>query len=161
MRLAIVGSSGSGKTTVARELAAATGARHVEIDALWHGPDWQACGADELCRRVVAATEGGSWICDGTYHTVIGDLVLERAETIAWLDLPVPVVMWRLVRRTFVRTSGRRSCSGTATSRIGGSRRSAGSSGPRSGAPSRTGGSYPRASPAIRISPCTACAPTG
>ncbi len=42
-------------------------------------------------------------MCDGTYHTVIGDLVLERAETIMWLDLPVSLVMWRLVRRTVVR----------------------------------------------------------
>ena len=103
MRLAIVGPSGSGKTTLSRELAEATGARHVEIDALHHGPNWESCGPDVLRERVAAATEGDGWISDGTYHHMIGDLVLERAETVAWLDLPVRLVLWRLVRRTYVR----------------------------------------------------------
>ena len=58
---------------------------------------------EELRCRVSAATEGDDWISDGTYHTIIGDLVLERAETVAWLDLPVALVMWRLVRRSWVR----------------------------------------------------------
>jgi hypothetical protein len=56
-----------------------------------------------LHARVSAATEGDDWISDGTYHTIIGDLVLERAETVAWLDLPVGLVLWRLVRRSWVR----------------------------------------------------------
>jgi len=77
--------------------------RHVELDALWHGPNWESCGPEELHRRVSAATEGDGWISDGTYHAIIGDLVLERAETVVWLDLPVARVMWRLVRRSWVR----------------------------------------------------------
>ncbi len=36
----------------------------------------------------------------GTYDAMLGDLVLERAETLVWLDLPVPLVLWRLLRRT-------------------------------------------------------------
>ncbi|HZC30861.1 MAG TPA: hypothetical protein VE261_05025 [Gaiellaceae bacterium] len=103
MRLAVTGPSGSGKTTLCVRLAQLLDARHIEIDALWHGPNWESCTPDELRERVAAATAGDRWISDGTYHTIIGDLVLERAETIAWLDLPVRRVMWRLVRRTYVR----------------------------------------------------------
>jgi adenylate kinase family enzyme len=102
-RIVVVGPSGSGKTRLCARLAELLHARHVEIDALWHGPNWESCGAEELHRRVSAATEGDGWICDGTYHSIIGDLVLERAETVAWLDLPVPLVIWRLVRRSYVR----------------------------------------------------------
>jgi adenylate kinase family enzyme len=102
-RLVVIGPSGSGKTRLCARLAELLPARHVEIDALWHGPNWESCGPDELRRRVSAATEGDDWISDGTYHTIIGDLVLERAETAAWLDLPVALVMWRLVRRSWVR----------------------------------------------------------
>ena len=40
---------------------------------------------------------------DGTYHQIIGELVLERAGIVAWIDLPVTLVMGRLVRRTYVR----------------------------------------------------------
>jgi adenylate kinase family enzyme len=102
-RLVVIGPSGSGKTRLCARLAEVLQARHVEIDALWHGPNWESCGPEELRRRVSGATEGDDWISDGTYHTIIGDLVLERAETVAWLDLPVALVMWRLVRRSWVR----------------------------------------------------------
>ena len=102
-RLAVIGPGGSGKTRLSARLAELLRARHVEIDALWHGPNWESCGPEELRRRVSAATEGDDWVSDGTYHTIIGDLVLERAETVAWLDLPVALVMWRLVRRSWVR----------------------------------------------------------
>ncbi|HEY4236394.1 MAG TPA: hypothetical protein VGM45_03535 [Gaiellaceae bacterium] len=102
-RLVVIGPSGSGKTRLSARLAELLHAHHVEIDSLWHGPNWESCGPDELRRRVSAATDGDDWVCDGTYHTIIGDLVLERAETVAWLDLPVPLVMWRLVRRSWVR----------------------------------------------------------
>ncbi|HKD94671.1 MAG TPA: hypothetical protein VKB43_08205 [Gaiellaceae bacterium] len=102
-RLVVIGPSGSGKTRLSARVAELLDARHVEIDALWHCPNWESCGAEELLRRVSAATEGDDWVCDGTYHTIIGDLVLERAETVAWLDLPAWLVMWRLVRRSWVR----------------------------------------------------------
>jgi adenylate kinase family enzyme len=102
-RLVVIGPSGSGKTRLCARLAELLPARHVEIDALWHGPNWESCGPEELRRRVSAATEGDDWISDGTYHTIIGDLVLDRAETVVWLDLPVALVMWRLVRRSWVR----------------------------------------------------------
>jgi hypothetical protein len=52
---------------------------------------------------VDAATRGDGWVADGTYHQLIGEIVFERAETVVWLDLPVPLVMSRLVRRTHVR----------------------------------------------------------
>jgi adenylate kinase family enzyme len=102
-RLVVIGPSGSGKTRLSARLAELLHARHVEIDALWHGPNWESCGPEELHRRVSAATEGDGWICDGTYHTIIGPLVLERAESVVWLDLPVARVIWRLLWRTWVR----------------------------------------------------------
>jgi hypothetical protein len=52
---------------------------------------------------VSAATEGDGWVTDSTYHGMLGDLVVKRAELLVWLDLPIPLVMWRLLRRTHVR----------------------------------------------------------
>jgi len=74
MRIAITGPSGSGKTTLAAELARTLGIRHVEIDALHHGPNWESCGVEVLAERVTAATEGDGWVTDSTYHTMLGDL---------------------------------------------------------------------------------------
>ena len=102
-RIVVIGPSGSGKTRLSARLADVLGVSHVEIDALWHGPNWESCGPEELLRRVSAATDGDGWVCDGTYHSIIGDVVLERGETVAWLDLPARLVLSRLIRRSWVR----------------------------------------------------------
>ena len=31
---------------------------------------------------------------------MLGDLVADRADVVVWLDLPLSLVMWRLLRRT-------------------------------------------------------------
>ena len=103
MRLAIIGPSGCGKTTLAAELARTAGLRHVELDALYHGPNWEPCSIEVLRERIAAATDGDDWVTDSTYHTLLGDFVVERAEVLVWLDLPARLVMWRLLRRTHVR----------------------------------------------------------
>jgi adenylate kinase family enzyme len=103
VRIAITGPSGSGKTTLAAELARTAGIRHVEIDALHHGPNWESCGADVLRERVSAATDDDGWVTDSTYRRMLGDLIIDRADVLVWLDLPIPLVMWRLLRRTHVR----------------------------------------------------------
>jgi adenylate kinase family enzyme len=107
MRIAITGASGSGKTTLASELARTAGLRHIEIDALHHGPNWESCGPDVLRERVGAASEGDGWVTDSTYHRVLGNFVVERADMLVWLDLPVNVIMWRLLRRTHRRIRDR------------------------------------------------------
>ena len=103
MRIAITGPSGSGKTTLAAELARTAGLRHIEIDALHHGPNWESCGPDVLRERVAVATEGDDWVTDSTYHRMLGNLVVDRVDVLVWLDLPVRLIMWRLLRRTHVR----------------------------------------------------------
>jgi adenylate kinase family enzyme len=40
-RIAVVGTSGAGKTTFAARLAALLDCRHIELDAFQHGPNWQ------------------------------------------------------------------------------------------------------------------------
>ncbi len=87
MRIAVIGPSGSGKTQLSSQLAENLGLRHIEIDALHHGPNWESCSPDELRERVAVATEGDDWVSDGAYHRMIGELVFERAETVAWLTL--------------------------------------------------------------------------
>ena len=102
-RILVLGASGNGKTTVACTLAARLGVPHVELDALHHGPNWSEPPADEFRRRVAAALDGDGWVADGDYSSKLGDLVLERADTVVWLDQPLPLILWRLWRRTYRR----------------------------------------------------------
>jgi glutathione S-transferase/adenylate kinase family enzyme len=99
-RIAVVGGAGSGKTTVARRLAAMNDVPYVELDGLHWGPNWTACPKDEFRARVEGATSGDAWVVDGNYTGQLGDLVLERAELVVWLDLPLRVTFPRLWRRT-------------------------------------------------------------
>jgi adenylate kinase family enzyme len=100
-RVSVVGTSGSGKTTVSASLAERLGVRHVELDALHHGPNWAEASAEELRERVDAELAGlDGWVVDGSYHGKLGDLVLQRADTAVWLDLPLRVCLARLWRRT-------------------------------------------------------------
>jgi adenylate kinase family enzyme len=95
--------SASGKTTFARALADRLGVAFVELDALNHGPDWTEATAEELRAKVAPIIETDSWVIDGAYRGKLGDLVLERADTVMWLDFPLRIWFPRLVRRTVAR----------------------------------------------------------
>jgi adenylate kinase family enzyme len=106
-RIVVVSSaSGSGKTTVARALAARLGTEHVELDALVHGPGWIETPDDELRARIEPVVASAAWVIDGSYQRKLGDLVLGAATTIVWLDLPLHTKMRRLWRRTLGRIHG-------------------------------------------------------
>ncbi len=98
----MVGTTGSGKTALARRLAERLGYPYVELDALHWNPNWTSTPADEFRVRVARAVEGDAWVVDGNY-TKVRDVVWNRADTIVWLDYPIPVILWRLLRRTLRR----------------------------------------------------------
>jgi adenylate kinase family enzyme len=96
-----MGSSCSGKTTVAGVLAGRLAVPHVELDALHHGPNWLEATADELRAKVDAALAGhDGWVVDGNYLAKLGTSVIDRADTIVWLDLPLRTLLRRLWGRT-------------------------------------------------------------
>jgi adenylate kinase family enzyme len=102
-KIAVVGTSGSGKTTVARRLAEHHGVPHVELDALHWGPNWSEPSAEEFRARVERALSSPGWIADGSYHGKLGDSVLERADFVVWLDPPFWTIAGRIWSRTLRR----------------------------------------------------------
>ena len=108
-RVSVIGGSSTGKTTVSRELASLLGVPHIELDALHHDAGWQEAPADVLQARVDAALAAApdGWVVDGNYHGKLGTYVLERADTVVFLDLPLRTalrrVTWRTLRRSITR----------------------------------------------------------
>jgi adenylate kinase family enzyme len=101
-RIAIVGTTGVGKTTVARTLSARLGLRHVELDALFHERGWTEAPVEVFRRRVAASLSNDAWVVDGNYGQV-RDLIWEQADTLIWLDYPLPLALVRLFRRSMRR----------------------------------------------------------
>ena len=101
-RISVVGNTGSGKTTLARGLATTIGVPFLELDSVYHQPDWQPLAASEFRRIVSEFTSGEAWVVDGNYSAV-RDIVWSRADTVIWLDPPrhrvMRQVMWRTMRR--------------------------------------------------------------
>jgi len=101
-RVSLVGISGSGKTTAGRRLAAALQVPFIELDSIFHLPDWEELPVEEFRARVAAAVSADAWVIDGNYSSV-RDLVWERADTVVWIDLPRATVMRQVVTRTLRR----------------------------------------------------------
>lgn len=99
-RVLVAGTSGSGKTTVAARVAAALGAPHIEIDALFHGPGWTPRPA--FVAEVHAFAARPAWVTEWQYDPVRAHLAA-RADLLVWLDLPRGRVLRQVVRRTLLR----------------------------------------------------------
>ena len=78
----------------------------VELDALHWQPEWTPQDAIVFRSDVDGATAAERWVVSGNYSQ-IRDLTWGRADTIVWLDLPFPVTLWRLTRRTVRRVATR------------------------------------------------------
>ncbi len=103
-RVSVVGSTGTGKTTFARELATILGVPHVELDALAWGPSWTIVDDATFLPRVRSAIAGEGWVIDGNYGgRGARQLVWAAADTVVWLDFSLAVIYARLWRRTLAR----------------------------------------------------------
>ena len=102
MRIIVVGCSGAGKTTLARQIASRLRLEHIEIDAITWQAGWRDLSRsdpDEYARRVTKAMEAEAWVVD---QPLPKHLRL-RATHVVWLDYERPVVMARVIRRSMLR----------------------------------------------------------
>lgn len=99
-RIVVVGTTGSGKTTMARALAQAYNLPHTSLDTLHWRPNWQPAPPEEFIRDVKATIAGDRWVMEGNYRAV-RELIWERADTIVWIDLPFLTNGWQLLKRSW------------------------------------------------------------
>ncbi len=109
-RISVVGTSGSGKTAFAGKLAGILRIPHIELDALSWEANWTPAPDAVFRSRVREAISADRWVVDGNYGKQARDLVWERVDTVVWLDYSLPVILTRLVRRTFRRLVLKEEC---------------------------------------------------
>jgi adenylate kinase family enzyme len=100
-RIVVAGPSGVGKTTLCRTIAERFAVPTVEIDSLFHGPQWIRRPTFEA--DVDRFTSGPSWVIEWQYRAV-KPMLMARADLVVWLNHP----RWTVVRRVVSRTVSRR-----------------------------------------------------
>ena len=97
-RIAVIGSPGAGKSTLALVIARATGLPLIHLDREYWQPGWVASDAAEWHGRSGGLAAGERWVMDGNYANSL-DARLRRATLVVWLDLPTRVCLTGAVRR--------------------------------------------------------------
>jgi adenylate kinase family enzyme len=98
VRVNIVGTSGSGKTTFGRQLAKILSVPFIELDAIFWGPDWTYLEDEDLFPALSKALEDEDWVLDGGYSRTI-PIKWRRVQAVVWLDFNFPRTLFQAVTR--------------------------------------------------------------
>lgn len=106
-RIVVVGTTSSGKSTLAEQIAQKFNLDFIELDALYWEPNWQNADVEVFRKRVETVTslqlgkseDSSGWVVAGNYR-IVRDLIWPNAQAIIWLDYPLHIIFWRLITRT-------------------------------------------------------------
>ena len=99
-RVLVIGSGGSGKTTVAKQIAAKTGLPLIHLDQLFWHPGWVPTPDPEWDRVTDELIARDAWVMDGNYGRTLPKR-MAAADTVVFLDMPRVVCTWRILKRRF------------------------------------------------------------
>ncbi|ETP67849.1 hypothetical protein G159_15305 [Planococcus glaciei CHR43] len=99
-KIAVIGSGGSGKSTLSRKLGEKLSIEVFHLDAILWKPDWEAVAKDQqqLIQQQLVAQD--RWIIDGNYNGTL-DIRLKAADCIIFMDIPRSLCLYRVIMRTF------------------------------------------------------------
>lgn len=107
LRVLVIGTSGSGKSTFAQRLAERAGIAYHELDLINWRPGWYDRHLEEpdaFLADVDAATSGSDWTISGGYSST-RPIIIPRLTDLVWLDLPHWLVMAQVIRRSVLRAA--------------------------------------------------------
>ncbi len=99
-RIIVVGSQGSGKTSLSRNLGRKLGLPVVYLDVLYWQPGWKPSDKPSFRARVAEAVAGDAWVIDGSFSGLAFDITLARADALVVIDRPRWLCQWRILWRS-------------------------------------------------------------
>ncbi|PZG21426.1 topology modulation protein [Micromonospora craterilacus] len=97
-RIAIIGCGGSGKSTIARQLAQLLDAPLTHLDAIFYDEQWNPLPQEEFAAKQEKLVTSERWIIEGNYAGTL-PIRLAAADTVIFLDLPAATCLWGIAQR--------------------------------------------------------------
>ncbi len=97
-RIMVIGPCGAGKSTAAFEIARLFDLPLFHMDKLNWKPGWVETETLQLRSKVAEVAAHDSWVIEGNYGGTM-ELRLPRAEAVVYLDYPIPLCLFRIVKR--------------------------------------------------------------
>jgi adenylate kinase family enzyme len=97
-KIAIVGSPGAGKSTLAQQLGKSLNIEFIHLDRLFWQRGWKEKTRDTRIDILQNLVREKRWIIEGTYLSS-SEPRLEAADTIIFLDFPPLLCLYRIMKR--------------------------------------------------------------
>lgn len=110
-KILVIGSSCTGKTTLAREINRKINLHWVDLDELHWLPDWKKRSEKEFISLIHSEIlSHDKWIVSGNYHGITQHYTWKENDTVIWLDYSLPVILYRYFKRTLRRIITKEKC---------------------------------------------------
>lgn len=103
MKINIVGTSASGKSTFGKQLAEKIGVPFFEMDAIFWEPNWTEPPDEVFFKRLEAVTTQPNWVLDGNYTRTI-PIKWQKIDTVIWLDFSFSRTLYQSLSRAINRS---------------------------------------------------------
>lgn len=115
-KIIVIGTSASGKTTLATRLAGQFKLKLIDLDEYFWLENWTTKSKEDFHQSIRDAIASKYWVVSGNYNSTF-HLTWPEADTIIWLNYPDWLIYWRFIKRTFDRVIlGQRCCNGNKES---------------------------------------------
>lgn len=97
-RILIIGSAGSGKSTLSQKLSSILQLPVIHLDKHYWKPNWVPTPNEVWDQIVEDFSIQDEWIMDGNYSRTL-EIRIKRADLIIFLDMPTFLCMYRVIKR--------------------------------------------------------------